>query len=77
MLLKHLLENDEEELGSFIISQFEQGQLSYEQAWEKIKAEVPEGEWFFWEMELGSAKDLMDDDVIVHSQQHAAPPRLQ
>lgn len=40
---------------------YEAGELSYEDAWAKIKQQTPKDELFFWEMELGSARDLKDD----------------
>ena len=54
-------EDTETDMQEFIISQYEVGQISYEDAWAKIKEITPEDQLFFWEMELGSAKDLMDD----------------
>lgn len=76
MLLKTLFEAEEMHVAELILARFEQGEMSYDQAWAEIKANVPEDEWFFWEMELGAAQDLMADDMAVQNQ-HAAPKRVQ
>lgn len=54
--------NDTEgDLADFIISKFEAGKVTKEQAWAEIKKKVPEDQWFFWEQELHMAEELMKD----------------
>lgn len=51
-------ESDETEMQDFIISKYEANKISYDQAWKEIKKITPKKELFFWEMELGSARDM-------------------
>lgn len=44
----------------FIISAYETGDISKEEAWERIKQCTPKDELFFWDMELNSAEDLKE-----------------
>lgn len=51
----------ENDMADFIISKYETGKVTKEQAWAEIKKKVPEDQWFFWERELGMAEELMKD----------------
>ena len=63
---KILKEGGETTTQDFILSTFEAGQISKEEAWEQIKKVTPKEELFFWEMELISAAEMMDDPTNVH-----------
>lgn len=45
----------------FIISSFEAGDISYDEALAKLKEATPEDQLFFWEHELGMAEELKKD----------------
>ena len=51
----------ETSMQDFIISQFEAGELTYEQAFKKLKKITPADQLFFWEHELAMADELMKD----------------
>ena len=54
--------NDTEgDLGDFIISKFEAGKVSLQQATAEIKKEIPKDQQFFWLHELGMADELLKD----------------
>lgn len=46
------------DIEDFIISQYEQEQITYDEAMKKLKQVVDPEELFFWEMELAAARDL-------------------
>lgn len=48
----------ETSMQDFIISQFEVGDLTYEQALAKLKKITPKDQMFFWEHELAMAAEL-------------------
>ncbi len=54
-------DDTEGDMADFIISKFEAGKVTIEQAWAEIKKKVPKGEWPFWERELHMADELMKD----------------
>lgn len=51
----------ETSMQDFIISQFEAGDLTYQQALEKLKEVTPKDQMFFWEHELAMAQELLKD----------------
>jgi hypothetical protein len=51
----------ETSMQDFIISQFEAGDLTYEQALQKLKEVTPKDQMFFWKHELAMADELLKD----------------
>lgn len=62
-VLKEVHETSQQD---FIISAFEAGEISKEEAWERIKKCTPKDLLYFWEIELFMADDLLNDPVNVH-----------
>ena len=54
-------EDVETSMQDFIISKFEAGNVTYDQALQELKKITPDDELFFYHQELDSAQDLMDD----------------
>lgn len=58
MKLAALFEDQETSIQDIILTQFELGQLTYEQALERLKKVTPADQMFFWELELQMADEL-------------------
>ena len=53
--------NDAEtSMADFIVSKYEVGQISYEEALKELRASVKDFELEFWSMELNSAREMKD-----------------
>ena len=46
----------------FIISTFEAGEISYDEAMKQLKQNTPPDQMFFWEHELAMAAELLKDN---------------
>ena len=55
-------DDSETSMQDFIISKFEVGQLTYEQALEELKKITPDDQMFFYQQELDMAQELKEDD---------------
>lgn len=67
--------SDETSLQDMILTRFELGQLTYDQAWEEIVKVTPKDELYFWRMELISAdqmKKTPDEISADHLQRNAS-----
>lgn len=54
--------SQETSIQDMIISRFEAGKLTYQQAERELKKHTPRDELFFWTHELHMAKELLDDE---------------
>lgn len=59
MRVYEIFEDHETSQQDMILSRYEAGQISRDEAWKEIKRVTPKDLLFFWEMELNSATDLM------------------
>ena len=55
-------QTSETSMQDFIISTFEAGEMSYDQALEQLKQNTPPDQMFFWEHELAMAAELLKDN---------------
>lgn len=54
--------SEETSIQDFIISKFEAGQITFQQALAELKKHTPKDEMFFWQHELNMADELLKDE---------------
>ena len=61
MKIKELFEDTETSVQDFIITAFEQDEISFEEALRRIQEVSSKDEMYFWEMELHAAKGMKEE----------------